>query len=87
MWIYLCESTSSRSTQSDRFLGTASDWSELSRGFLRNRADLLGPLGTLGVGGVAAGLILTLLLIDSLALNDIVLNLSSSRPSINRISR
>ena len=73
--IYLCESTSRRSTQLDRFLGTASDWSELSRGFLRDRADLLGPLGALGVGGVAAGLVLALLLVDGLTLDNIVLDL------------
>ena len=83
--VYLCESTSRRSTQLDRFLGTSGDWSELSRGFLRNRADLLGPLGTLGVGGVSAGLILTLLLIDSLALNNIVINLDISYITITPI--
>merc|ERR1719187_777615 len=72
--VTLSKSTSSRSTQLNGFLGTASDGSEFPDWFLRDIADLLGPLGALGVGGVAAGLILTLLLIDSLALNNIVLN-------------
>ena len=72
---YRDKSTSSGSTKCNRFLGTSGDGSEFLDGLLRDAADLLGPLGALGVGGVAAGLILTLLFIDSLALNNIVLNL------------
>merc|ERR550519_2060888 len=71
----LNESTASWSTECNRFLGTASDWSELEDIFLRDRADLLGPLGTLGVGGVATGLILTLLLVHCLTLYHIILNI------------
>ena len=72
---YRDQSTSSRSAKCDRFLGTSGDGSELLDGLLGDAADLLGPLGALGVGGVAAGLILALLLIDSLALDNIILNL------------
>jgi len=71
----LSESTASRSTQCNRFLGTASDWSELCDSFLRDRADLLGPLGTLGVGGVSTGHVLTLLLINCLTFDNIILNI------------
>ena len=73
--VYLCKSTTGRSTKSNRFLGTSSDWSELCDRFLRDRADFLGPLGTLGAGGISSSLILTLLFIDSLALNYIIINL------------
>jgi len=69
------QSTSSRSAKCNGFLGTSSDGSELLDGLLGDAADLLGPLGALGVGGVATGLILALLLIDSLALDNIILNI------------
>ena len=72
---YRDKSTSSRSTKCNRFLGTSGDGSEFLDRLLGDGADLLGPLGALGVGRVAAGLILTLLFIDSLALNHIVINL------------
>ena len=42
---------------------------------LGDSAHLPGPLGAPGVGGVAAGLVLALLLIHSLALDNIVLDL------------
>ena len=76
---YLSETTSGGGTESDGFLGTTGYWSELGDGFLDDFTDLLGPLGALGGGGVAAVLILTLLFIDSLALNNIVLNLNSKK--------
>merc|ERR1712088_49018 len=44
-------------------------------GLLGDTAHLPGPLGALGVGGVSRGLVLTLLLNLSGALNDIVLNI------------
>jgi len=69
------QSTSSRCAKCNRFLGTSGDGSELLDGLLGDAADLLGPLGALGVGGVATGLILALLLIDSLALDNIILNI------------
>merc|ERR1719402_347511 len=71
----LCKSTTGMSTKCNRFLGTSSDWSELCDRFLRDRTDFLGPLGTLGAGGISSSLILTLLFIDSLALNYIVINI------------
>merc|ERR1712243_391388 len=55
------KATSSRSTQLPGLLGTASDGSVLLHWLLRHGAPLLGPLGALGVGGVAGGLVPTLL--------------------------
>jgi len=57
-------------------------WNLLTLGFRRvlldplplGVADLLGPLGTLFLGGVTLGDILALLLLDGLALNNIILN-------------
>merc|ERR1719250_381501 len=69
------ESTSRGSTDLPWLLGASSDWSELLHRFLLNSAHLLGPLGTLGVGSVARGFILTFLLNLSLALNNIILNI------------
>merc|ERR1712058_61509 len=69
------ETTSSRSTQLPGLLGTASDGSVLLHTLLGYRADLLGPLGALGVGGVAGGLVLTLLLNLSGTFDNIVLDI------------
>merc|ERR1719334_260884 len=71
----LFEATSSRSTQLPGLLGTASDGSVLLHWLLRHGAHLLGPLGALGVGGVAGGLVLTLLLNLGLALYNVVLDI------------
>lgn len=73
----LFEATSSRSTQLPGLLGTASDGSVLLHWLLRHGAHLLGPLGALGVGGVAGGLVLTLLFNLGLALDNIVLDIMS----------
>ena len=72
---YRDQSTSSRSTQCNRFLGTSCDGSEFLDRLFGDAADLLGPLGALGVGGVATGLILTLLLIHSFTFNNIIFNI------------
>merc|ERR1712080_665480 len=69
------ETTASRSTQLPGLLGAASDGSVLLHLLLRHGAHLLGPLGALGVGGVAGGLVLTLLLNLGLALDNIVLDI------------
>merc|ERR1719308_49318 len=71
----LLESTASRGTQLPRLLGTSSDGSVLLHRLLGHAAHLSGPLGALGEGGVTAGLILTLFILDGLALNNIILNL------------
>jgi hypothetical protein len=63
-WGTWYKTTSSRATEGDRFLGTASDGSELLHILLLNITDLPRPLGTLGVGCVTRSLILTLLFID-----------------------
>ena len=73
----LLESTASRGTQLSGLLGTASDRSVLLDLLLRYTADLPGPLGTLGVGGIARGFIFTLFLLDSFTLNNIILNLTN----------
>merc|ERR1712106_1228106 len=71
----LLESTTSWGTELPGLLGTSSDWGVLLNLLLGDRADLLGPLGALGVGGVSRGFILTLLLNLSCALNNIILNI------------
>merc|ERR1712234_40869 len=71
----LLESTASRGTQLSRLLGTSSDGSVLLHTLLVDIAHLSGPLGALGEGGVTTGLILTLLILDGLTLNHIILNL------------
>lgn len=68
------ESAASRSTQLPGLLGTAGDGVVLLNLLLGDAAHLSGPLGALGVGGVAGGLILTLLLDLSSALHNIILN-------------
>merc|ERR1712106_447923 len=71
----LLESTTSWRTELPGLLGTSGDWGVLLHLLLGDRADLLGPLGALGVGGVSRGFILTLLLNLSCALNNIILNI------------
>merc|ERR1711962_249688 len=75
LFLSFLESTSRWSTDLPWFLGTPCDWCELLHRFLLNTAHLLGPFRTLGVGCVARGFILTLLLNLSLALNNIILNI------------
>merc|ERR1711970_382308 len=58
----LLESTTSRCTEFSWFLGTSSDGGVLLHILLGDRANLLGPLGALGVGSVSRGFILTLLI-------------------------
>merc|ERR1712027_193747 len=71
----LLESTTSWGTQLSWLLGTSGDGGVLLDILLGNIAHLLGPLGALGVGGVARCLILTFLLNFSSALNNIILNI------------
>merc|ERR1712020_220985 len=71
----LSESTASRSAKFPGFLSTSGDGRELLDILLGNGAHLLGPLTALGVGSVATGLILTLLLIDSFTFNNIIFNI------------
>jgi len=71
----LSESTASRSAKFPGFLSTSGDGRVLLDILLGNGAHLLGPLAALGVGGVATGLILTLLLIDSFTFNNIIFNI------------
>jgi len=73
--ISLFESTASRGTELPGLLGTASDGSVLLDILLGDGAHLLGPLGALGVGGVARGLIFTLLFNLGSALNNIILDI------------
>ena len=56
------ESTTSWSTDLPWLLGTSGDGSVLLDWLLGYRADFLGPLGALGVGGVARSFILALFL-------------------------
>ena len=71
----LLESTASWGTEFPRLLGTACDGGVLLHILLGDRADLLGPLGALGVGGVARSLIFTFLLNFSGALNNIIFDI------------
>merc|ERR1719245_259918 len=73
--IALLESTASWSTELPWLLGTSGDGGVLLHILLGDRADLLGPLRALGVGDVARGLILTLFLNLSPALNNIIFNI------------
>merc|ERR1719397_471379 len=70
----LLEATASRGTELPGLLGASSDGGVLLHWLLGHRADLLGPLGALGVGGVAAGVVLALLLHFSPALDHVVLH-------------
>ena len=72
---HLSEATTSRGAHLPGLLGAGGDGGELLDLLLGDAAHLPGPLGALGVGGVAAGLVLALLLVDSLALDNIVLDL------------
>merc|ERR1719468_1239585 len=71
----LLESTTSWGAQLSGLLGTSGDGSVLLDLLLGNTADLSGPLGALGEGGVTRGLISTLLILNSGALNNIIRNI------------
>merc|ERR1719180_403789 len=71
----LLKTTACRGTELPGFLGASCDGGVLLNWLLGHGADLLGPLGALGVGGVAAGVVLTLLLPLSPALDHIVLHI------------
>merc|ERR1712133_325234 len=70
----LLEATASRGTELPGLLGAAGDRGVLLHRLLRDRAHLLGPLGALGVGGVAAGVVLALLFDLGLAGDHVVLH-------------
>ena len=70
----LLEATACGGTELPGFLGASSDRGVLLHWLLGHAADLPGPLGALGVGGVSRGLVLTLLLDLSGALDDVVLH-------------
>ena len=69
------KSTAGRGAQLTWLLGTSGDGSVLLDLLLLNRANLSGPLGALGLGGVARGLILALLVLDGLTGDNIILNI------------
>jgi len=71
----LLESTACRGTQLSGLLGTSGDGSVLLDSLLLNIADLSGPLGALGEGGVSRSLISTLLILNSCASDNIILNI------------
>merc|ERR1711970_534173 len=71
----LLESTTSWGTQFSGLLGTSSDGGVLLHFLLVDVAHLPGPLGALGEGGVTAGLIITLLILDGLTLNHVIFNI------------
>jgi len=70
----LSEPTASWSTELPGLLGTSGDGSVLLHVLLGDAADLSGPLGAHGVGGVARGLVIALLVHDSLATDHVVLH-------------
>merc|ERR1719507_2528709 len=70
----LTESTASWGTELPGLLGAAGDGGELLHLLLGDTAHLPRPLGALGVGGVAGGLVLALLLHLSPALHHVVLH-------------
>merc|ERR1719309_113707 len=70
----LFESTAGRGTKFSGLLGTSSNRGVLLHRFLVDVANLSWPLGALGKGSVSAGLILTLLVLDGLTLNNIILD-------------
>jgi len=71
----LLESAAGRSADLPGFLGTSGDGGVLLHRLLGDCANLSGPLGALGLGGVSRGFILTLLILDGLTLNNIILDL------------
>jgi len=71
----LLEATACGGTELPGLLGATGDRGVLLHWLLGDAANLPGPLGALGVGGVSRGLVLTLLLNLSGALNHIVLNI------------
>merc|ERR1712212_303286 len=83
----LLEATASRGTELPGLLGASGDGGVLLHWFLGHRADLLGPLRALGVGGVAAGVVLALLLHLGPAGDNIVLHIMDLllRPALRLI--
>ena len=73
--IYLSEATTSWCTESSGLLFTGGDRGELLDILLGDAAHLPGQFGTLGVGGVAGGLVLALFLNHSLTPHDVILHL------------
>merc|ERR1719397_1259310 len=73
--ISLLEATASRGTELPGLLGASGDGGVLLHGLLGHGTDLFGPLGALGVSGVAAGVVLTLLLNLGPAGDDVVLHI------------
>ena len=71
----LLESTPGGGAQLAGLLGTSSDRGVLLDALLLDAAHLTGPLGALGLGGVTGCLVLALLVLDGLALYDIVLDI------------
>jgi hypothetical protein len=71
----LCESTSSGCTDLPGLLGAASDGRVLLYLLLGSLAHLSWPLRALGEGGIAGSFVLALLILNSLALNNIILNI------------
>merc|ERR1719234_1962772 len=71
----LLESTTCRGTELPGLLGASCDGGVFLHRLFGHGADLLGPLGALGVGGVAAGVVLTLLLHLRPARDDIVFHI------------
>jgi len=73
-FISLSEPTASWSTELPGLLGTPGDGSVFLHVLLGDAADLSGPLGAIDVGGVAGGLLIALLIHDSLAADHVVLH-------------
>merc|ERR1712242_609992 len=71
----LLEATACGGTELPGLLGATGDRGVLLHWLLGDAANLPGPLGAFGVGGISRGLVLTLLLNLSGALNHIVLNI------------
>merc|ERR1719385_288908 len=69
------ESTACRGTHFPGLLGTSSDGSVLLDSLLFNSTDFSGPLGALGEGGVTRSFIITLLILDCRAGDNIILNI------------
>merc|ERR550534_2010723 len=70
----LGETTAGGGTELPGLLGTSSDGGVLLDILLGDAAHLPWPLGALGVGGVAGGLVLALLLVLSSAVDNIILD-------------
>ena len=71
----LLEAAAGGGAQLAGLLGAPGDGGELLDTLLLDAAHLTGPLGALGLGGVTGCLVLALLVLDGLALYDIVLDI------------